>query len=226
MNITLTGILPIPEGQTPSDKVVYTLDNVPFPPPSDPAKAPQGLMPPADGLTLLYGQRVGMLGLAQVRALLGQSGLRAVPVTVTLAHDIGARSHYQTADLKKTRILHLDRLSADLRDRVIDLFTGYAASEGIPFVPSDKATVHERFQVVMNRPHLVARLREEREFRHLDVICYPVMTAGKLTKRATLFGASVVESVTCQFFNNLTIELPVRLGKRASAVRSTRLRTG
>jgi len=225
MNITLTGILPIPEGQTPSDQVTYTLDNVPFPPPSDPAKAPQGLSPPPNGLTLLYGQRVGMVGLAQVRAMLAQSNLRTVPVTVTLSQDIGASSHYQKTDLKKTRILHLDRLSADLRDRVVDLFEGYAASEGIPFVQADGATVHERFEVVMYRPHLIARLREERDFKHLAVICYPVLTAGKLTKRATLFNADVVESVSCQFFNNLTIELPHRLGKR-SAPKASHRRTG
>lgn len=221
MNITLTGVLAIPAGEEPNPKIVYTLGNVPFPPPDDRAKAPAGLIAPPTGLTLLYGQSTGMLGLAQVHAMLSKQKLRAIPVTVTLEQHIGARNHYDSAALKETRILHLDRLTSRLRDKVVSLFEKYAEEEGMPFPTPDKDTVQKRLEIIMYRPHLVARLREEPQFRHLDVICYPVRTGGRMTKRGTLFRSNLVKSIACPYFPKVHVSLPTWLSARPTRRRRT-----
>jgi len=211
MNLTLTGVIPLIASATPDLSVIYTLDDVPFPPSADPKKAPMGLRAPHGGLTLIHGQRVGMVALSQVRALLAASGYRLIPVSVEMAGNLGSQAHYRDTDLPHVRMLNLDYINAPLRDRIVDLFVRYTQEEGMPFPIPAKPRAHEIMEIVMYRPHLIARLHDEPDFAHLDVICYPVATAGKPTRRATVFSRKAIQSIRSPFFTGMKIELPSRL---------------
>lgn len=211
MHVTLTGVLPLPLTAEPDFGVEYMVGDVPFPDAADPAKVPNGLLPPPTALTLLYGQRDTMRGLQQVRALLAERGLRAIPVTVLLRHHIGARTRYDRASLADTSILHLDRLAPDLREHVIARYRQYAREAGQPYPTAESDTVGHRLAIVRHRPQYVARLLQEREFRRVGVVVYPVATAGRATMRASLFDGRLVESVSSPYYPGLRVVVPTWL---------------
>ena len=208
MKVTFTGVVPLPIGEEPDPSVIYTLDNVPFPPIDDPRKAPSGLRPPQAGLTLIHGQRIGMVALAQVRAMLATSNLQAIPVSVEVESVIGARTLYRSEDLADSNVLHLDRLSAELRDKVIGYLDRYATQEGMPFPWPKKRRACDATEIIMFRPHLLTNLLQEAQFKHLQVICYPVKTGNTITRRGTIFHRQAISRIYSMYYPDIRISLP------------------
>ena len=208
MKPTFTGIIPLPLGKEPDPKKTYMLDNVPFPPSDDRKKAPGGLKLPPGGLTLIHGQRIGMVALAQVRAMLAKKKKQAVPVYIELVDNAGSLSVYLPKDLAGTKILHLDRLDKKLRDTVIELMDQYAKAEGKPYPWPQKRRAVDDLDIIMNRPHLVTNLLKEKEFKHLQVICYPIYAGGKITRRGTIYRRKVIKQMYSTYYPDMKLKLP------------------
>ena len=210
MKPTFTGIIPLPIGKEPESRITYTLDNVPFPPSHDPEKAPGGLRPPQGGLTVIHGQRIGMVALAQVRAMLAESKLQGVPIYIE-AEESGAKSLYTPQDLPGTKILHLDRLDKKLRDQVINFMDQYAKAEGTPYPWPKKRRAVDELEIIMNRPHLIANLLHEKGFKHLQIICYPINAGGQMTRRGTIFRRKAIKQIYSTYYPNIKLKLPTWL---------------
>jgi len=208
MKVTFTGIIPLPLGEEPDPAIIYTLDNVPFPPLNDPRKAPGGLRPPQTGITLIHGQRIGMVALAQIRAMLVAANLQAIPISVEVESVVGAKTLYRSEDLANVNVLHLDRLSAELRDEVIDHLDCYARQEGMPYPWPEKRRACDADEIIMSRPHLIAYLLQEEQFKHLQVICYPVKTGGTITRRGTIFDCQAISRIYSMYYPGISISLP------------------
>jgi hypothetical protein len=189
------------------------LNNVPMP---KSVSAPEGT------LATFYGFHDTLAGLAKWRRDADRTGQGFCSVElmteIGTAHTINANPE----NISETKFLNFSRMTRALEDKIIDYWKGYLKEEGM----SDEALKTyswRNLNYVMERPDLLNRLRQEEEFKHLDVMVYQVREDdGNIQQKASIFNRDAIVQVNVIDNPEIEVLLP-RIGPQVEKKMSPRM---
>lgn len=170
------------------------------------------LLAPGNGMLMLYGHRDTTEELQKRRAEALSLGARFQFAEITV--DVGPifPGIFDDASIKTARFANLRRLTADLQEDIVDIFTSYAKDEGQDFNP-----VGNRIAEIATRPDLFERLlREDKRFKKLEVFIIPVKEGGLIRQVAYVKSNCKILEIN-QNTDAETIVFPKWFGKKVSA---------
>lgn len=180
MSSTGSGVLWLENRKDLEDLTEAPLHNVP---------APEGSENPKAGVTLFYGFHAIIDGFQECYRIAQQTMCHIEPIELIL-DDGGHSAAGPVPDtiLPELKILHLERCTRKLQDRVMNIWQEFLEAEGNP--PNKSLTSRGVYvkNLLTERMDLVRVLWEHEDFNHLSAITFPVkLGSGKLSRRVTIF---------------------------------------
>lgn len=185
MTCTVSGVLWLESRKDLKGLTEVPLLNVP---------APEGCDNPRSGVTLFYGFHAIIDGFQECYQVAQQTLHHIEPIELIL--DDGGHSAagpIPNEILPELKILHLERCTKKLEERVLNVWQEHLEAAGKP--PEKPLTSRGVYvkDILTQDMDLVRVLWEHPDFNHLSAITYPVkMRRGKLSRRCTIFRKDLI----------------------------------
>lgn len=163
---------------------------------------------PTEYLTLYYGAQTTLREMSKIHAeaLRNKQDLYQISVAVNVQKVIVEFLTFE--DLKKTRLLNMERISKSVAERIQEYWWNYLREEGKSDEWIKDNVEWRRHRFMSDRPDLVARLAKEPEFSHLSLIVYQVVEGSEVYKVGTVVDPTAVKGATCKNHPELPVILP------------------
>ena len=170
---------------------------------------PSGREFPKDLPTLYYGAQTTLRQMAMVHAEAIRNKQDLYQITVAVDVDNIIVEFLTFEDLKKTRMMNMERISKDVNEKIQDYWWSYLKNEGFSDEWIKDNVEWRRHRFMSDRPDLLSHLVKEPEFRHLSMIIYQVVDTEKsdIYKVATVVNPHAIKSVTCKSHPDIPVTI-------------------
>lgn len=161
---------------------------------------------PERGITLLYGFREALDELSRRQNAAASKGLDTYFLEAIVDVGLNIPGLVSPEKLPKTKMINLNRITVALEDIIIDYWRKYLADEGLSPQEIDQLDWGTGQKYISAYPHLLDRLIQEPEFKHLNVIVYPVRTQdGHIVKAATIFNLDAITKTQVRYYPDVKV---------------------
>ena len=158
-------------------------------------------------LTLYYGAGQTLKALASQHIEASKNGQDMYQIDVGLHVGKIVLEFLTFEDLKKTKMMNVERVSKQVEEKIQDYWWDYLKQEG----RSDdwiKANVEwRRHRYMSDRPDLIAKLSQEPEFKHLTMIVHQMVQNSEIFRVGVITDLTQIKSITCRNNPSVTVTL-------------------
>jgi hypothetical protein len=164
---------------------------------------------PKDFHTLYYGAQTTLRQMSKVHAEAIRNKQDLYQITVAVDVDNIIVEFLTFEDLKKTRMMNMERISKEVSEKIQDYWWGYLKDEGLSDQWIKDNVEWRRHRFMSDRPDLIEHLAKEPEFKHLSMIIYQVVDTEKsdIYKVATIVNPQAVKSATCKSHPDIPVTI-------------------
>lgn len=188
--VNLASFFTFPEANKPKE---VTLKSVELP-----IKGPQ------TGLVTLYGFKDAVEELSVYRLEADRNRLQFAKVEIKVEAGNIPQTQSTMANLNDSIFLNTRRMNKELESKIQEYWSQYLEEDG--YDPSKVSWKH--FDYMTNFPHYFDRLRNEPEFKHIEMISFPLRDGTKVRHNVALFSYDHVLSVEAKNFPEIKVHMP------------------
>ena len=158
-------------------------------------------------LTLYYGAGQTLRALAAQHVEASKNGQEMYQIDVGLNVGTIILEFITFEDLKKTRMINVERVSKQVEERIQSYWWDYLKQEGKSDEWIKDNVEWRRHRYMSDRPDLVAQLAKEPEFKHLTLIVHQVVQNAEVFRVGVVTDITQIKSINCKTNPSVTVTL-------------------